>query len=328
VKVFPIEAEIDFVYYLLQSHLFQRPLAGLGARSVQSGFNKADLSIIPLPIPPLPEQRAIARILGALDDKIELNRRMNATLEGIARALFQSWFVDFDPVRAKAAGRQPEGMDAATAALFPDAFEDSPLGPVPHGWQVSTIGEEVGIFGGSTPSTQDAGFWQDGSIHWATPKDLAAIDYPALLDTERRITEQGLNQISSGLLPQGTVLLSSRAPIGYLAIAEVPTATNQGFIAMVCDRTLPNHYILHWARANIDAIEGRANGTTFLEISKANFRPIPILVPPASILQEFDSTACHLHRMAISNLVQLHTLSAIRDTLLPKLLSGEMRVLH
>src|SRR5205814_759466 len=107
------------------------------------------------------------------------------------------------------------------------------------------------------------------------------------LDTERRVTKRGLEQISSGLLPPGTVLLSSRAPIGYLAITEVPVTVNQGFIAMICDGPVPNHYVLHWARQNMETIVARANGTTFLEISKTNFRPIPVLIPLKPVLKIF-----------------------------------------
>jgi type I restriction enzyme S subunit len=147
-----------------------------------------------------------------------------------------------------------------------------------------------------------------------------------LLDTERSITELGLRQISSGLLPSGTVLLSSRAPIGYLALAEIPLAINQGFIAMVCGDALPNHYVLHWARANMDAIKARANGTTFLEISKASFRPMLVLKPDLAVLARFTAVADALHQRIVSNLRESRSLAAIRDTLLPKLLSGEVRV--
>lgn len=274
----------------------------------------------------LEEQKAIAHILGTLDDKIEINQQMNRNLEAIASAIFKSWFVDFDPVRAKLEGRQPVGMDAATTVLFPDSFEDSPLGEIPKGWRVSTIGESVRVVGGSTPSTKEPAYWESGTIHWATPKDLASLSSSVIVDTERRITELGLQQISSGLLPIGTVLLSSRAPIGYLAIAEVPLAINQGFIAMICDRELPNHYILQWTRANMNAIKGRANGTTFLEISKTNFRPLNVVVPSSRILQYFTEQAAVLHQQLVTNLEQSRTLTTIRDTLLPKLMSGEIRV--
>jgi len=257
-----------------------------------------DFPRFPLRLPPLPEQRAIAAILGALDEKIELNRRMNRTLEAMARAVFTSWFVDFDPVRAKMEGRQPFGLDADTAALFPDAFEDSPLGQIPRGWKIAPIGECVQIAGGSTPSTKERVYWDEGYIHWATPKDLSGTSTLTLLTTERKITKAGLKQISSGLLPKGTVLLSSRAPIGYLAISEMPVAINQGFIAMICDKEVSNHYALHWALTNMDTIKGRANGTTFQEISKGNFRPIPMLVPHPAIMARFTESVAIFSRSA------------------------------
>jgi type I restriction enzyme S subunit len=292
------------------------------------------MSAVPFALPPLTEQRAIARILGSLDDKIELNRRMNRTLEELAAAIFKSWFVDFDPVVARLAlsgaegaeGRQPFGMDAEIAALFPAAFEESEVGPVPAGWRVAPIGELVKVVGGTTPSTGNSAYWEGGTIAWATPKDLAGLADPMLLDTERHVTQAGLQQISSGLLPGGTVLMSSRAPIGYLAIAEIPVAINQGFIALICNLGLPNHYVIHWLRENMETIESRANGTTFLEISKANFRPIPALVPPEPIQRRFTEIVGKLHGMIVANARESRTLAAIRDALLPKLMAGEIRV--
>jgi type I restriction enzyme S subunit len=322
----PDGVNFRYLRYWLNSPVLSTHLQGHRDGSVAERLNMPTIRAIPVLRPPLPEQRAIARILGALDDKIELNRRMNATLEALARALFTSWFVDFDPVRAKAEGRQPAGMDAATAALFPDGFEALAIGPIPRGWRVGPIGEEVRVVGGSTPRTDEPAYWDGGTIHWATPKDLALLEAPALLGTERRITDAGLAQISSGLLPAGTLLMSSRAPIGYLAIAEVPVAINQGFIAMVCERALPNVYVLHWASANMGLIKARANGTTFLEISKASFRPIRVLVPPSHVLAVFMARASEWHRLIVSNLRQSRTLAAIRDALLPKLLSGAVRV--
>jgi type I restriction enzyme S subunit len=277
---------------------------------------------LPSPI----EQRAIASILGSLDDRLDLNRCMNQTLEAMAQALFKSWFVDFDPVRAKLDGQPSAAIDAELASLFPTTLTASALGPVPTGWRVVPIGEVTRVVGGSTPSTGNPDYWRDGSLPWATPKDLSGLPVPALLDTERKITEAGLEQISSGLLPKGTVLLSSRAPIGYLAISEVPVAINQGFIAIVCDGELPNHYVLRWAQASIEAIKARANGTTFLEVSKASFRPISVLVPAKDVLSAFIRQVEPLHQRVVANLRESQTLAAIRDSLLPKLLSGEIRV--
>jgi type I restriction enzyme S subunit len=285
------------------------------------------MSALPFLLPPYCEQVAIAEILGTLDDKIELNRRMNETLEAMARAIFKSWFIDFDPVRAKAGGRQPFGMDAETAALFPNSSQDSPLGRIPKGWKAGAIGDFVTAVGGSTPSTKKAKFW-DGSIHFATPKDMSSLQSPILIERERRITEAGSEHISSGLLPKGTVLLSSRAPIGYLALTEIPVAVNQRIIAMICEKELPSLYVLHWVKENMETIVANANGTPFLEISKASFRPILTLVPPSPVLEGFTKAIEPLHRSMVSSARGSKTLAAIRDALLPKLISGEVRVVR
>jgi type I restriction enzyme S subunit len=196
---------------------------------------------------------------------------------------------------------------------------------VPKGWRISKIGDVVKIVGGATPSTKNPQFW-NGAISFATPKDLAPLTSPILLETERRITDAGLKNISSGLLPKGTVLLSSRAPIGYLAIAEIPVAVNQGFIAMICNGDLPNYYVLTWLHENMDTILGNANGTTFLEISKKNFRPIACIVPSPETLLCFIKLVDALFKKIVENLIESNTLAAMRDLLLPELLSGNLRV--
>ncbi|MGI2325429.1 MULTISPECIES: restriction endonuclease subunit S [unclassified Methylococcus] len=210
--------------------------------------------------------------------------------------------------------------------LFPDRLVESELGEIPEGWRHSTIGEEVTVCVGSTPSTKEPEFWEGGQHCWATPKDLSALKFPVLLDTDRKITDAGLAKISSCLLSVGTVLFSSRAPIGYLAIAEVPTAINQGFIAMKCDGTLPNVFVLLWCKENMDAIVGNANGSTFLEISKSNFRPLRIVVLSDQVLTNFTKMVGPLYRQLVENERESRTLAHLRDTLLPKLIFGKLRV--
>ncbi|GIV83931.1 MAG: type I restriction system specificity protein [Candidatus Roseilinea sp.] len=287
----------------------------------------ADAIII---LPPLPEQRAIAHILGTLDDKIEVNRRMSETLEQMARALFKAWFVDFEPVRAKCRGglqtRPYTGLPAHLYDLFPDRLVDSVLGEIPEGWEVKPISELADVVGGSTPKTERAEYWEGGTHHWVTPKDLSALSMPVLLDTERKITDAGLAQISSGLLPQGTVLLSSRAPIGYLAIAEVPVAVNQGFIAMKPRHGTSNLFLLRWAQAFHEEIVRHANGSTFLEISKSSFRSIRTVAPTDAVMNAFDRMSQPLYRKVVQHERESRTLAALRDALLPKLISGELRV--
>ena len=281
-------------------------------------------------LPPLEEQRAIAHVLGTLDDKIELNRRMNETLEGMARALFKSWFVDFEPVRAKMEGRWRRGeslpgMPAEVYDLFPGRLVGSEVGEVPEGWEVRALGEVTEVVGGTTPSTKIAEYW-DGGIHcWATPKDLSALSSPVLLDTERKITDAGLAKIGSGLLPPGTVLLSSRAPIGYLAISEEPVAINQGFIGMPPGDSMSNLFLLNWCHIFRDAILNYANGSTFLEISKSDFRRISTVIPGQAVMHVFNSCAGPLYERIVSNERESAALVIQRDVLLPELVSGEMR---
>jgi type I restriction enzyme S subunit len=286
----------DFIFALVTQSGFDAEVLNNSNGSAQANISTDGIGRILIPDFSRAEQLQIGRVIGSLDDKIESNGRMNETLESLAQSLFKSWFVD-----------------ATQSAL-------------PKGWRESTIGEEVHVVGGSTPSTTKPEFWDGGTHHWATPKDLSNLSSPALLDTERRITDAGLQEISSGLLPTGTVLLSSRAPIGYLAISEVPIAVNQGFIALVCGKTLPNYFVRLWVKNNMEAIEGRANGTTFMEISKTNFRPLPVIVPPPPVLAEFTRQVEPLHRRVVSNLQESRTLAALRDALLPKLLSGELRL--
>jgi len=282
--------DIRFIYYLLKS----LGLEHMNSDSAVPGLNRkaAHSRIIRIP-ESLNEQRAIAGILGALDDKIELNRRMNRTLESMARAVFSEMM--------KEEGGRINGREA-------------------------TIGEVVTVVGGSTPSTANSAFWEGGNIHWATPKDLAGLQSPILLDTNSQITKLGLQEISSGLLPAGTVLLSSRAPIGYLAITQIPVAINQGFIAIKCNEEAPNYFMLNWLKDNMEEIIGRANGTTFLEISKSNFRPMPIFIPSFEKMKEFVQTVEPLYQKIVANLKESRTLAALRDALLPKLMRGEVRV--
>ena len=342
-----------FIYYLLKSIDFTLFNVGSGVPTL----NRNHLATILVDDLGRGFEDKIANILGDIDDKIEKNTQINQTLEQIAQALFKSWFVDFDPVKAKIdvlesggtaeaaelaamgtiAAKSPEQLAdmqqsqpkayqqlAQTAALFPATMQDSELGEIPKGWTKSTIGEEVYISGGGTPSTSTIDFWRNGSINWTTPKDLSRLRYKVLTSTERQITEAGLKKISSGLLPVNTILMSSRAPVGYLAIAKIPVAINQGYIAMQPKKNLSPEFILQWATANIDEIKQRSSGTTFTEISKKNFKPIPIVVPDEKLTKKYSTYAKDIYEKIHAAIEETRALSSIRDTLLPKLLSGQI----
>jgi type I restriction enzyme S subunit len=244
----------------------------------------------------------------------------------MARAIFKSWFVDFDPVRAKLDGHQSVGIDPTIAEFFPDSFQYSELGRIPSGWTVEPVGEVVTCVGGATPSTNEQKYWEGGIHNWTTPKDFSSLQAPILVDTERHLTDAGIAKISSGLLSTGSLLMSSRAPVGYLAISDIPVAINQGFIAMKCNGRASNYFMLNWCQTNMAEIEGRATGTTFAEISKQNFRPIPMALPPRELMDAFTENVAPFYAQITTNLYQSRTLAALRDTLLPRLMSGELSV--
>ena len=322
----------DFVYYVARHPEFRAYAKGrMEGTSGRQRVSRQAISDYEIPDFSSLERSGIGSVLSSMDNLISNSRRVSQALEAMARTLFKAWFVDFEPVRAKMEGRWQRGQSLPGLPghlydVFPDRLVESELGEIPEGWRHSTIGEEVTVCGGSTPSTKEPEFWEGGQHCWATPKDLSALKFPVLLDTDRKITDAGLAKISSGLLPVGTVLLSSRAPIGYLAIAEVPTAINQGFIAMKCDGALPNVFVLPWCRESMDAIVGNANGSTFQEISKSNFRPLRVVVPSDPVLTSFTRLAVSLYRQLAENERESRSLAQLRDTLLPKLISGEVRV--
>lgn len=310
----------------LGSSAFVEQAESMASGSVIRHFGPSHIRQMAILLPPLDQQLAIGQAASLLDERLRLLRQTNATLESIAQALFKSWFIDFDPVRAKAEGREPEGMDAATAALFPAEFEESALGLIPKGWGVEPIGDLVEAVGGSTPDTKNSTYWEPGVHHWTSPKDLSGATAPVLLDTERKVSPAGLAKISSGLLSAGSLLMSSRAPIGYLTLTQVSVAINQGYIAMPPGGRLPPLYLYFWCQANMDGIKGRANGSTFMEISKKAFRPIPALLPQQPVVDGFVEVAGPLFERLVANERQARALVDLRDALLPRLISGKLRL--
>jgi len=313
-----------YLYFVI-SHLVGH-LKELSIGSATKFLTKTILDNLAIKLPPKLEQDRISALLFSIDDRITLLRETNTTLEAIAQALFKSWFVDFDPVHTKMQGREPEGMDAETAALFPDSFEESELGLVPKGWRVGAVGDQAECVGGGTPDTKNSEFWEPAEFSWTTPKDLSGLQSPVLLETERKLSAAGIKKVSSGLLPDGTLLMSSRAPIGYLAIAKTPVAINQGYIAMLPGGVFPPLYLLFWCQQNMDVIKNHANGSTFMEISKKAFRPLPTVIPNGKIVEKFSEVAISLFNRLVENERQARSLSEIRDTLLPRLISGQLRL--
>lgn len=350
------DIDTTYLYYALQTIKVAPFVTG----AVQKKISQQALNSMEIPyFEDKTDRKRIVEILSSFDEKIQLNTQINQTLEQIAQALFKSWFVDFDPVRAKVqalsdglsleqaelaamqaiSGKTPKELTALsqtqpdryaelaeTAKAFPCEMVEVDGGEVPKGWELSTIGEEVETVGGATPSTKEESFWNNGKIAWTTPKDLSSATSPVLINTERKITELGLKKISSGLLPISTVLLSSRAPIGYLALTKIPVAINQGYIAIKCNKTLSNFYMLQWCKENLEEIKSRASGTTFLEISKTTFRGISIIVPEKNILIMFNKQCESIYEIITNHTKENQKLEKVRDLLLPRLLNGEIQL--
>ena len=274
-------------------------------------------------LPPLPEQKAIAAVLGALDDKIELNRRMNATLEAMARALFQSWFVDFDPVRAKLDGRQPPNLAPATAALFPDSFQDSELGPIPRGWEVCPLSEKIELLSGGTPKTSEPSYW-DGDIPWYSVKDAPSEADVWVIHTEKQVTMEGIANSAAQILPEGTTIISARGTVGKLALIGTPMAMNQSCYGVRGIKGYGDFFTYFALRQATAELQQRTHGTVFDTITRQTFETLDCIFPPANLTAAFDRTVEPLLAQVRANLHQSRTLATLRDTLLPKLLSGEL----
>ena len=280
-----------FLSYFFQQKRFREYILNISVGATMPSINTEILKGIPVSYPPLPEQRAIASVLSSLDDKIDLLHHQNKTLEAMAETLFRQWFVE-------------------------EADE---------GWEKGVLNDVISVKGGTTPSTKKTEYW-DGDIYWTSPRDLSNHTSVFIFDTNRKITEKGLAKIGSGLLPIGTVLLSSRAPIGYLAITEIALAINQGYIAIVCDKIVSNYFIYLWCKANMHGIKNSGNGSVFQEIAKSVFKELSITIPPSSLIDDFDKAVNPIFNKIKTNQQQIRTLEKLRDTLLPKLMSGEVRV--
>ncbi len=288
-------------------------------------LNEGIIRSFPLAIPPLPEQRAIAHILGTLDDKIELDHRMNETLEAIARAIFKSWFVDFDPVHAKMEHRQPLDMDAATAALFPNAFEDSPLGKIPKGWTLQAFAGMADIVGGGTPKTSIADYWGE-TIPWFSVVDAPRDSDMYVIVTEKCLTELGLVSCSAQLLPERTTIITARGTVGKLALTGVPMAMNQYCYALKPKAPWGPFLVYFTARHLVPTLQHRTHGSVFDTITRDTFTALEIVHPPKEIARAFERVVDRFLNRVRTNLFESQTVGLIRDTLLPKLLSGEVRV--
>ena len=282
----------DFLYYYLVSPLGQGEIAKGIVGAVQPKLPLKNIQDFTIRLPSLQTQKKIASVLSALDDKIEKNTEINKNLEQQAVAYFHHQFI----------------VNAAPS------------------WKEGTISDLGTVIGGSTPSKSKPEYYTDNGIAWITPKDLSVDKSKFISHGADDITELGLRNSSASIMPAGTVLFSSRAPIGYIAIADGEVTTNQGFKSVVPNGNVGTAFVYYFLKNALPTIENMASGSTFKEISGSAMRTVPAVIPDDGSLQEFSDFCEPLFQQQRTLEAENRSLAALRDSLLPKLMSGELDV--
>ncbi len=314
-----IEGKTDnlFVYYLARDPSFRTfAIHSMQGSTGRQRVDAKSLRLFEFPLPPIEKQRRIAHILGTLDDKIELNRQMNETLEATARAIFKSWFVDFDPVKDKMKGRKPACMDAETAALFPSALQDSSLGKIPEGWEVGTINEDFDLTMGQSPPGSTYNEDEEGMPFFQGRRDFG-FRYPT-----RRVYCTAPKRFAE----KDDTLVSVRAPVGDINMVEEKCSIGRG-VAAIKHKSSSRSYT-YYTMQSLQKVFSRyeAEGTVFGAINKTDFQTLSQLKPSNEIIEAFERLIYPLDQTIENNEIESRTLAQTRDTLLTKLLSGEIRV--
>lgn len=302
-----ISENAEFLSYYIKSALFQSVLKSIVVGSAIPTLSQKNLANLMINVPKeVEDQRRIASILSSLDRKIELNNKINADLEEMAQAIFKNWFVDFEPFK--------DGK-----------FVDSELGMIPEGWKVGGLFDIADVVGGSTPSKAKPEYYTQKGIAWLTPKDLS--NHPAVYTSkgEIDITEEGYNSTSTKLMPKGTILFTSRAPIGYISIAQNDICTNQGFKSLV-PKKAGTCFLYCFLKYVTPEIENKSTGSTFKEASGALMKSLQVIMPDQKVFEEFEEIVSPLFARIESLEKENSRLSLLRDTLLPRLMSGELEV--
>ena len=286
------KADPFFLYYYFNSPHGKENIKSIVEQVAAAGIRGSDLIKLSVPYPCLEKQRKISAILHSLDDKIELNNKINKNLEQQAQALYQELFIN--------------NADSE--------------------WQKGTISDLGAVVGGSTPAKSKPEYYTENGIPWITPKDLSINKEKFISHGENDITELGLGNSSATIMPEGTVLFSSRAPIGYIAIAAGEVTTNQGFKSVVPKPEIGTAFVYYFLKQNLPIIEGMASGSTFKEVSGSTMKRVPAVIPDSETLDKFNSSCKLIFAQQQILEEQNHSLAALRDGLLPKLMSGKIEL--
>lgn len=302
------DVDPQYLYQILRSNdtLAQLQMLAESRSGTFPQITYSELSNIMVSLPSQKAQKNIVSILSSLDRKIELNNKINADLEEMAQAIFKNWFVDFEPFK--------DGK-----------FVDSELGMIPEGWKVGRLDEIADVVGGSTPSKAKPEYYTQKGIAWLTPKDLS--NHPAVYTSRGviDITEEGYNSTSTKLMPKGTILFTSRAPIGYISIAQNDICTNQGFKSLV-PKKAGTCFLYCFLKYVTPEIENKSTGSTFKEASGSLMKSLQVIMPEQKVFEDFETIVSPLFARIESLEKENSRLSLLRDTLLPRLMSGELEV--
>ena len=294
----------EFIGYYLRSSKFRALFYGLASSmSTRASLANGDLLGMRVFLPSYDTQERIANILKSLDDKIEVNKRINDNLEQQAQTLFKSWFVDFEPFRD-----QP--------------FVESELGMIPEGWKVGSFLDNIYVMPGGTPSTNVDEYWKDGTIPFFSPKDVNGV---YCFETEKNITELGLNNCSSRLYPKDTLFITARGTVGKIALAGVPMAMNQSNYALAAKEGVGKFYLYLLTQTLVSTLLKKANGAVFSAITTKDFNE-PNLIPANNVMDSFEVTVKPFFDKIFQTSEESRRLASLRDTLLPRLMSGELKV--
>ena len=296
------KADYCYVYYYLRQQ--SDSLNKLAIGGAQQNLNALTIKKFKIALPTLPTQKKIASILSTYDRLIENNTRRIRLLEQMAENLYKEWFVRF---------------------RFPEHEKVEMVNGLPKGWKIKKVSNVCETMGGGTPTTTNPAYW-GGDIKWVTPSDITSKNSLALLKVKGRITEEGLKKSSAKLLPPYTILMTSRASIGFFGICPDSVCTNQGFISIIPNKETFRMYLLYTFKSRKEEIISNANGSTFLEISKGRFRKMKVLVPPEDILDSFEKKTLLMFKVVLHLEYQNQLLTRQRDLLLPRLMSGKLEV--
>ena len=321
VGVVPLKKDVDerWLNFVLRSQPSQDFIETHANTTVQPTFNLRDLARLPVPMPPASVRQPASELLSALDDKIELNRRMNETLEAMARAIFKDWFVDFGPTRAKAEGRAPY-LAPELWDLFPDTLDNEGK---PVGWELSKVGSKIQTKLGGTPSRKNPEYWA-GEIPWI---NSGKVNEFRVVSPAEFITTQGLENSATKLLPKRTTLIAiTGATLGQVSLNEIEVCTNQSIVGAVGNKEIPGEFLYLWVIENIDDLLASQTGAAQQHINKRNVNDLALLCPHRSVMEAWIEIARPIFDQIAVQCFECKTLAQTRDLLLPKLMSGEIRL--